>query len=178
MLPQKPKFSADDTERAADQWGCNCGPGAIAAIMGMTLDDVRFFMGDFEKKHYTNPTLMFQTLDGISWNGLCEDWTKRSDLDWPDYGLARIQWEGPWTKPGVPMRARYRYTHWVGTCRRGAEVGVWDINMLGNGTGWGSLEHWRTILVPWLLKELHPKADGKWHITHSIEVEPLSAMAA
>jgi hypothetical protein len=25
--------------------------------------------------------------------------------------------------------------------------------------------------VPWLLKEINTKANGKWHITHSLEVE-------
>jgi hypothetical protein len=31
----------------------NCGPGAIAAICGLTLDDLRPHLGDFEQKRYT-----------------------------------------------------------------------------------------------------------------------------
>lgn len=34
----KPRFTMDDMIRANEEWGANCGPGAIAAIMGMTLD--------------------------------------------------------------------------------------------------------------------------------------------
>ena len=34
-----PRFTLDDAERAWRDWGCNCGPGALAATMGMTLDD-------------------------------------------------------------------------------------------------------------------------------------------
>jgi protein gp37 len=61
--PPFPRFSAADVERANAEWGANCGPAAIAAIMGMTLDEVRPHLGDFESKHYTNPTLMFAVLD-------------------------------------------------------------------------------------------------------------------
>jgi hypothetical protein len=172
VSPQKPKFDVDAAQRAYDEWGCNCGPSAVAAIMGMSLDEVRPFMGDFERKYYTNPTLMFETLARIG-----RPWRKVG-VAWPEYGLARIQWEGPWTEPGVPVRARYRYTHWVGAGRYNGEIGIFDFNMLSNGSGWSRLHHWDAILVPWLLSECHPRANGKWHITHAIEVQPLSAIAA
>lgn len=168
---QRPRFTADDAYRAFDTWGANCGPGAIAAICGLTLDEVRPHMGDFESKRYTNPTLMWSVLRNLgvrfSYRG--------GDLgreNWPCYGLARIQWEGPWTKPGVPMRARYRHTHWVGAAvdpERG--VGIFDINAIGNGSGWCSVADWAGALVPIILEECVPKADGNWHITHSVEVE-------
>lgn len=35
------RFTLEDAQRASQEWGANCGPGAIAAIMGMTLDEVR-----------------------------------------------------------------------------------------------------------------------------------------
>jgi hypothetical protein len=165
-----PRFTLDDMIRASDEWGANCGPGALAAILGLTLDDVRpaFAALGFEAKRYTNPSMMFGAL-----NALKVDWRKHSLPRWPTYGLARIQWEGPWTAPGVPMRVRYRHTHWVGSLWRGdvdENVGVFDINALANGSGWSSLKDWRSILVPWLLEELEPKASGSWHITHAIEV--------
>jgi hypothetical protein len=98
------------------------------------------------------------------------EWKKREKV-WPHYGLARIQWEGPWTAPGVPMAARYRYTHWVGAQRLGRAANIWvfDINAICVG-GWIPLAEWSEQLVPWLLKECHPKANGKWHITHGVEV--------
>lgn len=159
------RFSADEAERAADVWGLNCGPSALAAILCLTLDEVRPLMGDFEAKRYTNPTLMFQALDraGVRWS-------KRPVKQWPNYGLARIQWTGPWMKPGVPARVAYGHTHWVGGMRSAGAIGVFDINMIANGTGWASLDNWETILVPWLLRECEPKADGGWFITHTIEI--------
>src|SRR3546814_4460187 len=80
---------------------------------------------------------------------------------WPEFGLVRVQWEGPWTAPGVPMAARYRQTHWIGTMLRAdRQRGIWDVNCLANGGGWVSLSDWESVLVPWLLQECHPKANG------------------
>lgn len=167
MLILLPRFTYEDLEQAYAEWGANCGPGAIAAMTGRTLGDVRANLGDFEQKHYTNPTLMFATLDrlGVHWRRL------HAPLTWPERGLARIQWHGPWTAPGVPARVAYRHTHWVGSrlSRRG--IGIFDINALNNGTGWCSLKDWGETLVPWLLSEIEPKATGLWTLTHAIEIK-------
>ncbi len=168
MTIRAPLFSDEDAERAYDEWGCNCGPAAVAAICGLTLDGVRPHMGDFEAKHYTNPTLMWRVLDSIGVR-----WTVCRSGTWPDRGLCRVQWEGPWTRPGVPARAAYRHTHWVGAATRDTgEIGVFDVNALGNGSGWCSLEDWSSTLVPWILEECVPRADGGWHLTHVVEVMP------
>jgi hypothetical protein len=161
----RPRFTADDMERAADTWRCSCGPAALAAIVGLTLDDVRPHMGE-GFPGYTNPTMMRSALRSIG-----RPWREIDPPAWPRYGLCRIQWEGPWLQPGVPVRAAYRFTHWVGAARseeRG--VGIWDVNALGNGTGWCALGDWETKLVPWLLEGVK-RASGKWHVTHAIEVE-------
>ena len=160
-----------EADAAFDAWGCNCGPGAIAAIMGMTLDDVRPHMGDFEQKRYTNPTLMWETLDRIG-----RPWRKIGKA-WPVFGLARIQWEGPWSEPGANPRWGYRQTHWVASWKTEARGhGIFDINATGNGTGWCSFEHWRDVLVPHIVAHV-PRANGKWHVTHGVEVEPIAVAA-
>jgi hypothetical protein len=163
----KPPFTADDADRAYEEWGANCGPGAIAAICGMTLDELRPHMGDFERKHYTNPTMMWQVLDsiGVTWALV------KPAVTWPLHGLVRVQWEGPWTAPGVPARAAYRHTHWVGAATDPVKgIGIFDINAIGNGSGWCALEDWTGTLVPWLLEECVPRANGGWHLTHVVEV--------
>lgn len=174
MTMSHPRFTPEDADRAHDEWGANCGPGAIAAICGMTLDELRPHMGDFEGKRYTNPTLMWQVLRSVG-----ARFTVRAGhfgaADLPRYGLARVQWEGPWTEPGVPMRARYRHTHWIGSARRpacggGTLTGIFDINAIGNGSGWCALQDWEGTLVPWILEECVPRASGRWHFTHVVEV--------
>jgi hypothetical protein len=188
MIPLR--FTLEQAISAGEDWGANCGPGALAAITGKTLDEIRPHMGDFEAKRYTNPTLMFQALKslGVAWRcgRRCEkdgrvsiksdqatDWTP-DGLAWPKYGLARIQWEGPWTAPGVRISKRYRHTHWVGSLFDGVEHWIFDINCMCAG-GWVPFAEWSGQVVPWLLGECEPKADGRWHITHAISVEaPIS----
>lgn len=163
-------FSRSDAIRASDEWGANCGPAALAAVMGMTLEQVRPHMGDFESKQYTNPTLMFAALASIG-----RPWRKIGP-ELPSYGLARIQWEGPWTEPGVPMRVRYRHTHWVGWCRKSrfGDEAAFDVNALGGREwdGWVNYAAWANTVVPWILRACEPKANGRWHVTHGIEVDP------
>ena len=156
-------FTLEDAARARAEWGANCGPGALAAIMGMTLDEVRPHLGNFERKHYTNPAMMNEALRSIG-----RPWKKIGAV-WPCYGLVRVQWEGPWTNPGVPMRARYRYTHWIGAEIGRNSVGIFDINCVNNGTGWCALNDWSSMVVPWLV-EHYKRASGKWHITHALEI--------
>lgn len=165
----KTLFTLTDAERAADEWGANCGPAAIAAVLGKTLEDVRSHLGDFERKRYTNPTMMYATLRSLG-----VQWETRAPSGWPrptpPLALVRVQWEGPWTEPGVHPYARYRRTHWVGAAGGRDSIGIFDVNCLNNGSGWVSFEDWRDVVVPWLLKELYPTASGKWHATHVLEV--------
>jgi hypothetical protein len=166
-------FTKEDADRAYDEWGANCGPGAVAAIMGMSLDDVRPIMAaeGFEAKHYTNPSMMNAVLRRIG-----RPWRKAGAV-WPSYGLVRVQWEGPWTAPGVPMRVRYRFTHWVG-CEIGhTSTGIFDINCMNNGTGWCSLSDWTETVVPYILQQ-YPRASGKWHVTHAIQIDKSPAKIA
>lgn len=158
-------FTAEDAARAHDQWGANCGPGALAAVMKLTLDQVRPYLPDFDRKRYTNPLMMYAAL-----RSLRAQWSKRDG--WPTNGLVRVQWEGAWTAPGVPMRARYRHTHWIGSRRvgvAGEEHWIFDINCMRVG-GWVRRDEWHSQVVPWLLPQIEPKAKGSYHITHYIEV--------
>jgi hypothetical protein len=38
--------------------------------------------------------------------------------------------------------------------------------------GWTSLKAWSEIMVPYILKEAVPRANGKWHLTHVVEITP------
>jgi len=143
-------------------------------MCGLTLDQIRPMCGDFERKHYTNPTLMWEILlnSGVSWEASGIGWEARQfgrQHLFPSSGLARIQWEGPWTQPGVPIAARYRHTHWVGSFRTPGKDMIFDVNCMCVG-GWVPLSEWSEFVVPWLLRQCEPKANGKWHITHAVEI--------
>lgn len=173
----KARLTIENAQAAADEWGFNCGPAAVCAILGMAPDELRPHLLDFETKGYTNPTLMANILRGlgVSFRRKFESAGEpmSGEVQWPARGLVRIQWGGPWTKPGVPMRARYRATHWIGY-RSGPGINhdrVFDVNALCVG-GWLPFAEWSNQLVPWLLKECQPKADGRWWPTHCWEVTP------
>lgn len=168
-----PRFTEADSQAAYDAWGFNCGPGALCAILNLTPTELRPLMGDFENKRYTNPTLMQEVLHR---SGKKYRQTYRSDkpvqkLPPVEHGLIKIHWGGPWTKPGVPMQARYRQTHWIGVRSKSAEV--FDVNaMASQGGGWLKVLVWETQLVPWLCGNGGvPKWDGTWWATNAIEVE-------
>ena len=177
--PRPPRFTVEDANAAHRAWGANCGPGALAAIAGLTLDEVRPHLAGFNRKRYTNPRMMFRALDsiGLAWAPIAfdEDEDQASGQCrrlWPDWGLIRVQWHGPWTQPDAPPDARKRHSHWIGCSRTPGRspVGVFDINCIGNGTGWVDLHLWTDTVVPWLLEQCEPDASGFWSVTHILEV--------
>lgn len=163
VRPQ-PLFTYEQLIEANEAWGCNCGPSALAAIVQCTLEEAREAITGFDARHYTNPTMMKDALWSLGVG------FKDIRPVWPDFGLVRIQWEGPWTRPGVPMAARYRFTHWVGTAL-GADGsrGIFDCNAMANGTGWCSFQDWQAVIVPHILADV-ARSYGTWHVTHCFSV--------
>ena len=168
------RFDVNDAKQASEEWGFNCGPGALCGMLGMTPDEIRRHMGDFESKGYTNPTLMYAILREL---GIVNRTVYRSDEATPatinvipsvaNFAFCRVQWGGSWTRPGVPMMARYRQTHWIGY--NADDETVFDVNAICVG-GWVSLDEWRDQIVPWLCGEVVRGWDGSWWVTHAIEV--------
>lgn len=155
------KFDQKDVFRANDEWGCNCGPSALAAALGMTLDEVRSHMGPFEQRRYTNITNM---REAIAKAGGC---IVRAHEGWPPVGvgLVRIQWGGPWIIDGKPARWAATATHWIATYRdRGSWLWVFDIN-----GGVRSVDSWMQEIVPLIVNNIK-RADGTWSISHSWEI--------
>ncbi len=171
------RFTLADLEAASNAWGCNCGPAAIAAICGLTLDEVRPHLQGFDEKRYTNPTMMFAALNSIGrpWQRVRTSGLSGGAALMPWWGLCRIQWHGPWTDPGANPKWAYRQTHWIGAAKRKTDgsIGIFDVNSVAHtpdNAGWTSLEAWADIIVPWIVAGI-PRATGGWHVTHAIEVE-------
>lgn len=166
------RFTIDDVNNAG--WCFNCGPGALCAVLNLTPTEIRPLMGDFESKGYTNPTLMWDVLNRIAGRTAWRKTYRGDDnIGFPvvKHGLVRVQWGGPWTRHGVPMRARYRHTHWVAMRdqEHGHDGEVFDVNAMCVG-GWIPFSEWHNELVPWLCRECVPKWDGHFWPTHAIEV--------
>ena len=175
------RFTADEARLATDAWGFNCGPGTLCAVLGMTPAEIRPHLGDFERKRYTNPSLMAEILHGlhVPFRRVYECLGARAgrDATYPWFGLVRVQWAGPWTREGVPVRARYRHTHWIGIRhyldneRGSLHRQAFDVNATCSG-GWLLWARWELMLVPWLLHQCEPKANHDWWPTHGWELRP------
>lgn len=183
-----PPWSLADLCNAHNEWGLNCGPGALAAIARVPLEDVRAALAiagrlivrgkklpDFETCRYTNPSMMAAALAALGVSFRVID--GRRDPGWPFWGLMRIQWQGPWLRRGAPASAAYAHTHWIGVSRGtwkapdGKEIlAVFDVN---NDTedGWSGYIHWASKTVPQIIRECEPKATG-WHASHRWECLP------
>lgn len=188
-------FGPGDAMHASNVWGANCGPGALAAILGLHINAVHGFIPGFDEKKYTNPTMMKQALErlGVKWrdrsandpNNYADEMAEQDPggvslmtlkpTDYRQfkshalvrYGLVRIQFE-PWYG-----RLAYHFTHWVGAAefRLGVEPAartdlfVFDINY-----GWRRFDDW-AAKMPELAKDASPKSDGNWHATHRWELD-------
>lgn len=166
-----------EVEAANKAWGFNCGPGALCGITGLKPEELRRFLGDFEQKGYTNPTLMRDALTRMklrfAWRTVRPESAEQNPRDQlPTFGLARVQWGGPWCGGGVPRAARYRQTHWIATARHPKRgIGILDVNNNtgDNKIGWTPFADWERVVVPALIAT-YPRADGTWWLTHSVEV--------
>jgi len=184
LRPHPLRRTLEQLNALHDEWKFNCGPASICAVTGLTPEQLRPHMLDFESRGYTNPTLMFAVLRSLGIRFEVRHFKEHQAgaveqaLRWPLFGLVRIQWGGSWMKPSVPERARYRHTHWVATAQRGSSLdqeglvghGVFDVNAVANGSGWIAFDDWKNELVPSLIKEAVPKGDGTWSIAHSVEL--------
>jgi hypothetical protein len=160
------RFTLAEAEAAADEWGFSCGPAALCALLGLAPVDVRPKLDGY--RGWMTPTDMMRALGRLRIEALAH--APPGPCAFPSFGVAFIQWGGPWMRPEVPVRARYRHTHWVASWRNalGDATHVFDVNALDVG-GWVSKFGWVTEIVP----ELRPKrGDGTWTISKAIEVRP------
>ncbi|MBX3422255.1 MAG: hypothetical protein KF752_11935 [Pirellulaceae bacterium] len=179
VLLDRTRFDLEAAQTAADQWGFNCGPGALCAVLAKTPDELRPHLRDFESKGYTSPSMMADILRGVgaTWRRV---WEAKADCTrdalampiFPQFGLVRIQWDGSWCNAGVPVPARYRKSHWIAYASAGytgSDEMAFDINAMCVG-GWITFREWSLQLAPWLIRECVKGGNGKWWPTHSWEV--------
>lgn len=159
-------FTEDELRAAADAWGCNCGPSALAFALQIGLDEVRAALPDFEARGYVNPTMMREALARLgrrieivrSPSG-GRNRNRGFGIDTMFAGpmsLVRIQWTGPWTKDGKTARWAASKTHWVACWDDEGARMVFDCN-----SGMTSFEWWESNTVNAITATV-PRADGDW----------------
>ncbi len=157
-------FTEAECREAFEQWGANCGPTALAFALQIPLAQVRGTIPGFEEKRYTSPTMMILAVSNLHRRVEVAEpipGVKRLDPHrWQNLSLVRVQWTGPWTKPGMNPKWAYNYTHWIATWMSGDVPMIFDIN-----GGILTFEEWKAEIVP-ALTAATPRADGGWFPTH------------
>lgn len=113
-------FTQDQAQEAYDQWGCNCGPAALAFALQSSLDHAHALIPGFDDKKYTSPSMMSHavTMAKRAFDSMPTSVPEGNDLSpmfSTRFSLVRIQWTGPWTAPGANPKWAYRQTHWIAT---------------------------------------------------------------
>jgi hypothetical protein len=157
-------FTKSELDQAIKEWGCNCGPAALAFAAQTSLDRARRAIPGFNLKGFTNPSMMQTGLRTLGVPFERAPSLNPADLAFDGLSLVRVQFTGPWTKPGAPVRAAYQHTHWIATWMR--QVGeqqlpfAFDVN-----SGFTPFRNWHDETLPLLVKN-HPRRDGGWRPTH------------
>lgn len=158
MNPPAIRYTEAESEAAHKQWKASCGPHSIAAAMSLKLEDIRQAMltAGISYKGWMSPTYVSRTLDtlgakydlakGLKTMSLCE-------------GINRIQWEGPWLKPGVHPRIAYFHTHLV------AAFGEMVLCTCCENAKWIDHAEWRVF-------HLTEEPKSPFHITHHWRLTP------
>jgi len=144
-------FNADDSQRAHADWGANCGPHALAAACGKSLEAIHKVIPQF--RGWMGPTEIEAALKALH---ITARKTPNLNTKTPcNAGISRIQWHGPWLNPG--SKDAYKHTHWIA----GRNYGIYD-TLYPEKTGmWIPLAEWRPLI------ENHVRLHfAGWHITH------------
>ncbi|GEL74642.1 hypothetical protein [Myxococcus virescens] len=155
-------YTPQDLWDANDGWKANCGPSALAAVLGVPLAAVRRAFTGFPAKPWTTPTSMAAALAAQGVQHRVIQGMPQGDV----HGVAFIQLRGRWDS--APERAQYRHTHWVGLYRERGELHVYDCNA-GSAGGWLPSEVWKAQVLTEIIAG-HRGASGKWAVRVVLEV--------
>lgn len=146
QTPREPQ----DVDAAYESWGATCGPAALAAVLGLDLEDVRAAVSTSGRfQGYMNLTHMRNALEFMRVRYQALRSPTLADL-LAERSIVCVQWSGPWNS--IP-RAAAAYRHFIAT----ASGCVYDVN-----AGWVEPEIWTDRVAP----ELIPKrGDGSWLYT-------------
>jgi hypothetical protein len=158
-------FTGTDALRAGLEWDFSCGPASLAALLGLTPDRVRPHLGDYAG--YMNTRHMGAAIRaaGWCWSGVPSPSGKYPPMLPSDFGVIRVQWGGPWLKPGVPPKAAAKFTHWIASRLWEGEMWLYDVN----AKGWVGVVEWTAEIAPKIMAEVK-RCDGTWRFTDVISV--------
>lgn len=163
-------YSPPDVAEQNKIWGANCGPSALAAILGRTVASLRETIATVQCgafKGYMHAGHLCDVLRACGREVRRRDFRDGKQIRWPrERGLVVVQIDGPWCEPGVNPKARFRYTHTVAV-----EQALGSIRMVydGNARMWLQEIAWEYEIMRLLIRD-QPRATG-WYTSTVIEVK-------
>ncbi len=105
-------YTSQESAAAHAEWKASCGHHSIAAACNIPLNKVKEACPKLTG--WMSPTMVSQTLEKLGKCPRCYKENKTMNQP-PDHivAICRLQYEGRWMEPGVPMAARYKETHYV-----------------------------------------------------------------
>lgn len=159
-------FTPWDLEQAHEDWGCNCGPAALAACLGMTLDDVWCHLGRFCQLHYMNRDMMFQAVRQHGFRATVDLVADQDGVDrYPTHGLCLVQFGGPWVDDPKLAKWGTTQTHWIASKIDAGVNWIFDVNY----ARWVEWQTWHEELIPRLVRR-DKYRDGTYWLSTSWEI--------
>jgi len=141
-----------DVRLANKLFEANCGPACLAAILSVQVCDVMCLFEHFPTRPFTSRRKMEEILHSLN-----IPFSRTQNL--PRFGLALIQFEGPWSQISGSEKWTSRYTHWVAV----SNGTIYEVN----AERWLTQAEW-SIATERLLVH-YPRATG-WRIKEGLEV--------
>lgn len=179
-------YAPTDVDIANMRWEANCGPGALAAVLGSEVMALRHLFPQFPAKAYTTLTAMRTAIMNAGFQSTTATPARCDGALAPlKRGLLQIQWAGPWTdSPKANGKWAYLHTHWIGAvCDAWGRLWIYDVNadhtvtsgnpllsvLSAGGGGWIQEADWRVNLAPMFTADID-RASGAWFVLKEIEV--------
>lgn len=153
-MTDQPLYAPPDVDEAAEEWNASCGPCAFAAALHRPVMGVRLWFPGFPRRPWVNIGMMQAALTQSP-----ADW-RSVGARWPDYGLAFLGIDGPWSAPGVNPKAAWKHSHWVACAGPLPELGL-EIRWVydANEVLWQPQADWERGILRQILKA-HPGSTG------------------
>lgn len=172
-------YTPPDLLAAYDAWGANCGPGALAAALGVPVMALRDVFPWFPRTSHTTPTKLEEVLRALALQDRTGGWSRVSDGSTPDNGVSMVQFTGPWTDPARASepwvrRVAPKFTHFVAVATAEGVPHVYDVNH-GEAGGWLPALDWEVHTVPDLLDFYRTERDKRvtgWSVALRWRVVP------
>lgn len=153
------------------------GPAALAAMTGVTAAIAADNLPRFLDYGLTTEVMMalglYQMDRRFSWK---EHAGEEMTEVWPEFGIIRVGFEGPWSLEGDTL-ATLRRSHWIATARRpNGEREVFDVNSISKG-GWVSQEEWSYDVAPEIAKKFGSSGNASWRTLDTFNLKPATAVS-